>query len=1290
MTLNGATPPPPQVAVAPGQPRPPSMPTPQRPRFLTDSDGRFAFRYLVRGVYQLSASKPGYADGGYGRTRPNGNTRSLQLRDHERIGDVTVRVFKNGSISGTVRDEAGDPVVGLPVRIYRRALIAGRRMLQPANTSGDLSTDDRGVYRIRDLVPGDYVVSVPLIRTSMPADFGMNGRVATAFEQTAYTPGSGGVNYGSGGTAVGADTRFVLSRTNGGAESLNPTTTGGKLLGYATQYFPSSTTVARADSVTVASGEDRSGVDFVLRPQPMVSISGQLFVPTGDAANYALHLVPTDTGEMSIDPDMASAVTDSTGAFVFLAVPAGQYVIQTVKVPRQGRAPPPPPPPPQLPGGATSPISTAPGRSMTVTTVNGQIVTTTSAPSAALEPLLWTATPISVGETDLHGVALTMHEGMKISGRVEFDGTAERPPAQQLARIPVSVETADGRQRANYYPQPGRIEPDGKFSTQGFLPGKYFLRIGGSPAGWTLKSAMLNGVDVSDTPFELADKDIANIVVTFTDRISQLSGTVRQITSAGDVQDTAVIVFPADVQGWTNFGFNSRRMRSARPSQNGSFSLGTLPAGDYYAIAIPDERSAEWQDPKFLETLTRSATRFMLTEGEKRTIDLQVQDVRIPGQLAWGRILNCSICDKWAVTNAAIQDATPSPGGPFVPDDDPQVRDPGVLQPTGSGSITGRVVADDGSNQAVRKVRVSARGVETRVERVAFTDAEGRFSLATLPAGRYYVSASKPAYLSLTYGQRRPGRGLGTPVVLADAKSAIDLQLRLPKGSVITGTVFDHYGAPLPNVRVQPMQWIMRDGERMLNSVGVSGGGTTDDRGVYRLYGMQPGSYLIVVTPPNPGTGNAETRMLSDEEMRQAIMDLQAPRPQSLIESPLASPIRNSGSETTQTITIPPPPPGPWPEAPQSGRGVGFSKIYYPGTPIDTEGVIVTVAQGQELPGIDVTLRLVPTSRIDGRVLAPDGSVTQRATVTLMSVSANSTTSTSVQFRPDGTFQGANIAPGKYTLAARLQVPMAPPPDAPPGFTSFTTGTQFGWQDIVVNGEDLTGITIATTEGQTISGRIAFAGKATPPEWKNVRVNVEPMGLNRNLTPAPRAPQVEADGTFVMKGVMPGRYRLSAGLTIQTPPVANPSGVFVPVAPTWTVRTSAIGGRDTYETPFDVQAGQDYQNAVITFTDQVTELSGTILDGKNAPVGGLTILLFPTDRTQWATSSSRRMRQTGSPDGKFRWYGLLPGEYFLAVVTELEPGDWGDPAYMEALSAASLKITLTEGEKKVQDLRAGG
>jgi hypothetical protein len=51
---------------------------------------------------------------------------------------------------------------------------------------------------------------------------------------------------------------------------------------------------------------------------------------------------------------------------------------------------------------------------------------------------------------------------------------------------------------------------------------------------------------------------------------------------------------------------------------------------------------------------------------------------------------------------------------------------------------------------------------------------------------------------------------------------------------------------------------------------------------------------------------------------------------------------------------------------------------------------------------------------------------------------------------------------------------------------------------------------------------------------------------------------------------------------------------------------------------------------------------------------------------------------------------LPPGEYLLAVATEIDPGDWGDPAYMEQLAAAAIRISLAEGEKKVQNVRVGG
>jgi hypothetical protein len=48
-------------------------------------------------------------------------------------------------------------------------------------------------------------------------------------------------------------------------------------------------------------------------------------------------------------------------------------------------------------------------------------------------------------------------------------------------------------------------------------------------------------------------------------------------------------------------------------------------------IAVPEEFSSEWQDPAYLEVLSRTASRFTLSPGERRTVELSVQDVRPPG-----------------------------------------------------------------------------------------------------------------------------------------------------------------------------------------------------------------------------------------------------------------------------------------------------------------------------------------------------------------------------------------------------------------------------------------------------------------------------------------------------------------------------------------------------------------------------------------------------------------------------------------------------------------------------------
>jgi len=1025
----------------------------------------------------------------------------------------------------------------------------------------------------------------------------------------------------------------------------------------------------------VASGDERMGVDFVMRLVPTTTIAGMLFSPEGPASSYVLHLVPSDADSFSFDPDAATAVTDQSGGFMFLGVPAGQYVIQTTRISEPMSSPPPPPPP-----GANS-------RTERTTDPSGRtvITTITLAPNGAVlsqnrqvlgPPMLWAAAPIVVGDAGLEGVTLTLREGYKISGRVEFNGAGERPPAARLTQIPVMVEPADMRQRTNAgFQQPGRIGPDGTFTIAGLLPGQYLVRIGGAPGGWFAQSVTLGGADISDVPFELSDKDATGVVVTFTDRISELRGTVRGLKA--DAEPAAVIVYPADATTWKSFGLNPRRMRMVRASQAGSFSFGSLPPGDYLLAAVPDEYSGEWSDPAYLEVLARVAMRVTVGEGERKVQEVEIHDIRPPGggvpaPMATTRSFPRALVGDLAEPEIAARHGQ-GPFVPVVPDQTPpaQVRDRPLADPVGTGSISG-VVLEDGSNRPVRRARVSARTPEMRSDMLATSDDEGRFIITGLAPGPYSVVVTKPAYLTGFHGGTRPGRGPGVPLPLKAGQKLTGVTVRVARAGVISGVVMDQFGQPYASGRIRLMQVQRRDGERLL--VGSGGAGTmmTDDRGVYRVYGLSPGTYAIGVMPAGP-TGS-ETRVLSDSEMRAALADLARKD---------ATPATTTAEGARQ---IPPAPPGPAPVAPLAGRAVGLATVYYPGTVIETEATHLTIAPGQELSGIDFTVMLVPTSRVEGSVLMPDGQPAVRLQVQITSTVGGTTTNAAVRINPDGTFQAVGVAPGRYAVIARMTGPVTwnaptPPPPPTPGPPQGPPGpTFFAQQELHVSGEDIRGVVLTLGPTSTISGRIAFAGGApAQPDGTPfaVSVGLDVFGPSRPGV-GPRSMTPDKSGMFTMSGVAPGMYRLSAFVQAQA-------------ASGWMVQSAMLDGRDVFEQPFEVHSGRDHSGAVITLTDKAAELSGSITDGSGGPIAALQILLFPTDRAEWRTNS-RRMRGTArsNAEGTYRFTGVRPGEYFLAVVTELEPGDWGDPAFMEQVAALAIKLVFTEGEKKVQNLRAGG
>src|SRR5262249_44535903 len=159
----------------------------------------------------------------------------------------------------------------------------------------------------------------------------------------------------------------------------------------------------------------------------------------------------------------------------------------------------------------------------------------------------------------------------------------DRPDATALSRIPVTMERADLSSPQTVGPigiagpPPGRVDANGTFKTYGQPPGRYLVRVGGAPGGWTLKSVTAEGHDISEAPFDLGTSDIGNVVITFTDRPTKLSGIARTKDGNPDTE-ALVIVFPSDPAGWTDFGVNPRRMRSTRPASNGTYTFTALPA----------------------------------------------------------------------------------------------------------------------------------------------------------------------------------------------------------------------------------------------------------------------------------------------------------------------------------------------------------------------------------------------------------------------------------------------------------------------------------------------------------------------------------------------------------------------------------------------------------------------------------------------------------------------------------------------------------------------------------------
>jgi hypothetical protein len=107
-----------------------------------------------------------------------------------------------------------------------------------------------------------------------------------------------------------------------------------------------------------------------------------------------------------------------------------------------------------------------------------------------------------------------------------------------------------------------------------------------------------------------------------TKKVSALSGQVLD-SKGTPALDATVVVFPANDKLWT---YQSRFIKAARPDQSGRYQMSALPGEDYLMIALQGLEDGQAGDPDFLASIKDQGTKFSISDGETKVVDVKLTD----------------------------------------------------------------------------------------------------------------------------------------------------------------------------------------------------------------------------------------------------------------------------------------------------------------------------------------------------------------------------------------------------------------------------------------------------------------------------------------------------------------------------------------------------------------------------------------------------------------------------------------------------------------------------------------
>ncbi len=361
-------------------------------------------------------------------------------------------------------------------------------------------------------------------------------------------------------------------RGPGGGGPNGPPPGGGndqEQINYAPTYYPGVASVNEAKAITVGLSQEVLDISFSMQLVRMSRLSGHVSNPDG---------TPVTSGNVNLMSDAAVGRGNQIGtniggriqwdgAFAINSVPPGRYILRAR-------------------GGDSE------------------------APQFA-------AQPVSMNGEDVADFTVILSAGATVSGTLTF--LPGQSPLPDLTQFRILAPSTD---RSDFGPQPNaRADKEGHFTLSGVSAGAHLIRSGGNARGWTLKSVVIGGRDVTDTPMQLrSGETLANVTVVFTDQQNELNGTVTN-ESGSPMPDYTVLAFATDSSLWRP---QARQIMTARPDQTGKYRIRGLPPGQYYVVTVDPTEQGEWFEPTYLDEHRAGAARLTLGDGDVKTQDFKV------------------------------------------------------------------------------------------------------------------------------------------------------------------------------------------------------------------------------------------------------------------------------------------------------------------------------------------------------------------------------------------------------------------------------------------------------------------------------------------------------------------------------------------------------------------------------------------------------------------------------------------------------------------------------------------